>query len=184
MASSKTLSPCLALLLLVSMISFSEAREFQVGGRKSTWEVPSSPDEFNKWAERNRFVIGDSIVLKYDGKTDSVLEVNEEDYKTCNKSNPIKSYNDGNTRIALDKSGPFFFISGAEGHCEKGQKLEIKVLSANHGSHGHSPADPAPSPVEYHLHHRAPAPAPANGGTGLKAGFMGCFAVVGILALV
>lgn len=119
-------------------------------------------------------------VLKYDGKTDSVLEVTEEDYKTCNKSNPIKSYNDGNTRITLDKSGPFFFISGAEGHCEKGQKLEIKVLSAKHG---HSPAVPAPSPAENH-HHHAPAPAPANGGPGLKVGFMGGFAVAGILAMV
>ncbi|PIN17650.1 hypothetical protein CDL12_09683 [Handroanthus impetiginosus] len=177
MASLQTLIPGLAILVLLSIISFSEAREFVVGGKRSSWEVPSSPDEFNKWAEANRFQIGDSIVLKY-GKNDSVLEVTEADYKTCNKSNPIKSYNDGNTKITLDKSGPFFFISGAEGHCEKGQKLEIKVLSAKHGLYL------APSPVENHHHHHAPAPAPSNGGFGLRTGFMGGLAAVGFLALV
>ncbi|KAK4415220.1 Early nodulin-like protein 1 [Sesamum alatum] len=172
MAALKTLVPCLAVLLFVSMISFSEAREFEVGGKKKTsWELPSSPDEFNKWAQINRFQIGDSILLTYDAKSDSVLEVSEKDYKTCNRSNPIKSYTDGNTKITLDKSGPFFFISGAEGHCQKGQKLEIWVLSAKHSSSsGHSPA---PSPAENHHHHLAPAPAPSNGGSGLRAELMG-----------
>ncbi|KAL0451453.1 UNVERIFIED_CONTAM: Early nodulin-like protein 1 [Sesamum latifolium] len=181
MADLKALIPCLALLLFVSMISFSEAREFEVGGKKTSWELPSSPDEFNKWAQRNRFQIGDSIVLTYDAKSDSVLEVTENNYRTCNISNPIKSYTDGITKITLNKSGPFFFISGAEGHCQKGQKLEIQVLSAKHRSLGHSPA---PSPAETHHHHLAPAPAPANGGSGLRVGLMSGAAVVGILALV
>ncbi|KAK6156618.1 hypothetical protein DH2020_010866 [Rehmannia glutinosa] len=179
MDSLKTLIPCLCVVLLVSVFSFSEARDFVVGGKKSSWQVPSSPDQYNKWAEKTRFQIGDSIVLKYDGKTDSVLEVTEENYKSCNKSNPIKLYSDGNTKITLDKSGPFFFISGAEGHCDKGQKVEIKVLSSNHG---HSPA---PSPADNHHLHHAPAPAPKkSGGSGLKAGFMGGLAAVGFLAFV
>ncbi|KAG8367613.1 hypothetical protein BUALT_Bualt16G0090500 [Buddleja alternifolia] len=182
MALLKSLVPCLAIVIFLSISSLSEAKEFVVGGKKKSWEVPSSPDEFNKWAEKIRFQIDDSIVLKYDGKSDSVLQVSEESYKTCNKSNPIKSYNDGNTKITLDRSGPFYFISGAEDHCQKGQKLEIVVLSANHHSGGHSPAAPSPSPVVNH--HHAPAPAPHNGGSGLKAGFLGGVAVVGILALV
>ncbi|KAL0358266.1 UNVERIFIED_CONTAM: Early nodulin-like protein 1 [Sesamum angustifolium] len=181
MGALKTLIPCLALLFFVSMISFSEAREFEVGGKRPSWELPSSSDDFSKWAQRNRFQIGDSIVLTYDAKSDSVLEVTEKSYKTCNTSNPIKSYADGNTKITLDKSGPFFFISGAEGHCQKGQKLEILVLSAKHHSLGHSPA---PSPAETHHHHLAPAPAPASGGSGLRVGLMSGAAVVAILALV
>ncbi|KAJ0030041.1 hypothetical protein Pint_14391 [Pistacia integerrima] len=32
---------------------------------------------------------------------------------------------DGNTTVELDRWGNYYFISGAEGHCEKGQKLEI-----------------------------------------------------------
>ncbi|CAA3000140.1 early nodulin 1 [Olea europaea subsp. europaea] len=68
------------------------------------WAVPSSVDEFNKWAEKIHFQIGDSLVLKYDSKTDSVLEVTEEDYKICNNANQIKSHHGGETTISLEKS--------------------------------------------------------------------------------
>ncbi|KAL3806052.1 hypothetical protein ACJIZ3_000333 [Penstemon smallii] len=191
MALPKALIPCLARVLLLSMIcSFSGAREFVIDGNNS-WEL------LNIWAQKNRFEIGDSIVLKYDAKTKSVLEVSEENYKICNKLNPIKSHNDGNTKIALEKSGPVFLINGAEDRCEKGEKLEIKVLSTKRGHHH---VAPAPSPVENHHHHitpapvpvpypaenhlhLAPAPAPANGGSPMKGGFMGTFALLGIWAL-
>ncbi|KAL8488604.1 hypothetical protein ACS0TY_024308 [Phlomoides rotata] len=167
MASSKTLIPCLALVVFLSMISFTESREFLVGSKNDSWQIPSSPDVFNNWAKNIRFQIGDSIVFEYDGKSDSVVRVSDEDYIRCNKSNPIKSYNDGNTKILLHKSGPFYYISGAEGHCEKGQKLEIRVLSAKH-SH-----PPAPSPSEnHHHHHHAPAPAPHNAASTLKLGLI------------
>ncbi|CAA2998209.1 Hypothetical predicted protein [Olea europaea subsp. europaea] len=41
----------------------SEAREFVVGSENNLWAVPSFVDEFNKWAEKTRFQIGDSLVL-------------------------------------------------------------------------------------------------------------------------
>ncbi|KAH6835946.1 hypothetical protein C2S53_002729 [Perilla frutescens var. hirtella] len=165
------------LVLCLALVHLSEAREFHVG---NSWQIPSSPDAFDKWAQKNRFEIGDSIVLKYDGKKDSVVEVNEADYRSCIKANPIKTYNDGNTKITLEKSGLFFFISGAEGHCEKGQKLEVRVLSANH--HPHSTVAPAPSPVAHH--HHAPAPAPHNGGATLQFGVLGGVAAALVIALV
>ncbi|XP_022851611.1 early nodulin-like protein 1 [Olea europaea var. sylvestris] len=59
----------------------------------------------------------------------SLLEVNEEDYKICNNANLIKSHNDRETTIPLEKSCLFFFIGGAEEHCQKGQRLEVMVLS-------------------------------------------------------
>ncbi|GER46979.1 early nodulin-like protein [Striga asiatica] len=173
----KFLVPCLAVVFLF-VISFCEAKDFVVGGSKSSWRVPSSPDEYNKWAERKRFHIGDSIVFRYDGKIDSVLRVTEENYKSCNLSNPIQSYDDGHTRITLDKSGPFYFISGAHGHCGKDQKVEIRVISAKHGP------SPAPSPSD---DHHAPAPAPKkSGGDGLRAVFVVglAAAAVGVLAVV
>ncbi|XP_022859599.1 uncharacterized protein LOC111380307 [Olea europaea var. sylvestris] len=58
-----------------------EAREFVVGCENNLWAVPSSIDEFNKWAKKTHFQIGDFLVLKHNSKTHSVLEVNEEDYK-------------------------------------------------------------------------------------------------------
>ncbi|KAL8040832.1 hypothetical protein ABFX02_10G125500 [Erythranthe guttata] len=180
MASSKTLVPCLALLLLF-VISFSEAKNFHIGGRRSSWKIPSYPTEYNHWASKKRFQIGDSIDMKYDGKVDSVLEVSEEDYKNCNKSNPIKTYNDGNTKITFDKSGPFYFISGAEGHCEKGQKIEIRVITPKHVTPPAAAPQPSPASAGDSIHH-VPAPAPHRAAAAaLNVGFMsGVFAVVGV----
>ncbi|KAL1548941.1 mavicyanin-like [Salvia divinorum] len=172
-------------LALVCLMSFSEAREFHVVDDKASWQIPSFPDAYDKWAQKNRFVIGDSIVFKYDRKLDSVVEVSEADYKTCSRLHPVKSYDDGNTRIALDKSGPHFLISGADGHCEKGQKLEIRVLSAHH--HHHHAAAPSPSSlIARNGSHHAPAPAPAHhsGAAMLRAGvFVGTAAAL-VFALV
>ncbi|KAL4589906.1 hypothetical protein LXL04_002818 [Taraxacum kok-saghyz] len=143
--SSRSLFLCLtAVLVLFSMnLDSSEATEFRVGGNKeNAWRIPTAPNELNEWAGKERFRIGDSLVFKYDSKVDSVLQVGEEGYKKCNKSSPIKSYQDGNTMIKLDKAGPFFFISGATGNCEKGEKLEVKVLSPKHAG---SVSAPSPS---------------------------------------
>ncbi|XP_057487739.1 early nodulin-like protein 14 [Actinidia eriantha] len=181
MAPLRYLVLCLAFMLVV-LFTFSEGREFLVGGRENSWKVPSSPDDFNKWSGKMRFLIGDFLVLNYDPKLDSVLQVTVEDYKVCNRSNPIKSYTDGNTTISLDRSGAFYFISGAEGHCEEGQKLEVRVLSAKHAPRAHPPAtSPVPAPVP------APAPSPypagiippSGGASGLRVRV--CVGVVGFL---
>ena len=79
----------------------------------------------------------------------------------------------------LDRSGPFYFISGAKGHCEQGQKMIIVVLS---GIHTFSGVSPAPSPVEYHGPNAAPSP--TSGVSGLRSGVYGSlFLVLGSLLL-
>ncbi|XP_022862296.1 early nodulin-like protein 3 [Olea europaea var. sylvestris] len=88
-----------------------------IDGENNLWAVSFSVDEFNKWAKKTHFQIGDSLVLKYDSKIDSVLEVTKEDYKIYKNANPIKSHHGGETTISLEKLGLFFFISGAEEHC-------------------------------------------------------------------
>ncbi|XP_055802333.1 early nodulin-like protein 1 [Solanum dulcamara] len=166
--------PLLAYFVIITFSTrcFCEAREFVVDGKENSWKIPSSPNELNKWAEKNRFQIGDYIVLNYDPKSDSVLEVNEEDYNNCNKAQPIKTYKDGETKILLDKSGPFFFISGANGHCENGQKLQLKVLSPQHSSsNDHFTAS---APVKF----ITPAPSPVSGSSGMKIGIIGGFMVM------
>ncbi|XP_022870795.1 early nodulin-like protein 1 [Olea europaea var. sylvestris] len=126
-----------------------KTREFVVGCENNLWAVPSSVDEFNKWAKKTHFQIGDSLVLKYNSKTHSVLEVNEEGYKISNNANLIKSHNDRETTISLEKSCLFFFISGAEEHCQKGQRLEVMVLSEKNGF-GHQSTAKEPS-SQHHL---------------------------------
>jgi len=79
--------------------------------------------------------------------------------------------------VKLDRSGPFYFISGAEGHCEKGQKLVTVVLSVRRQF---SYVSPAPSPVEF----EGPAVAPTSGGVSLRGGLMVVFGfLVGLVVL-
>ncbi|GMY29177.1 early nodulin-like protein 1 [Fagus crenata] len=167
-------SRAISAFVLLFVLSYSEAREIMVGGKTDAWKIPSSQsDSLNQWAEGSRFLIGDSLVWKYDSGKDSVLQVNKENYVSCNTSNPIEEYKDGNTKVKLDRSGPFYFISGSKGHCEKGQKLVVVVLSPRHRYTGISPA---PSPVEFD----GPAVAPTSSATKLQSGLM---VALGIFAL-
>ncbi|KAK4485842.1 hypothetical protein RD792_008489 [Penstemon davidsonii] len=165
------------LFILVIFSSFSEARELLVGGKSNAWKIPSSQsDSLNHWAENSRFLIGDSLVWEYDETKDSVLQVTKRDYVTCNTSTPIETYN--TTKVKLERSGPYYFISGAEGHCEKGQKLIVVVMSIKHHRRP-SHVSPAPSPAE--LEGPWIAPAPSSGVGCLRGG--GGFLVVGLGAL-
>ncbi|XVF48265.1 hypothetical protein PTKIN_Ptkin03bG0176100 [Pterospermum kingtungense] len=155
-----------SLVLLFLFLSFTDAKDILVGGKQDAWKIPSSEsDSLNKWAENSRFRIGDSLVWKYDGGKDSVLQVKKEDYTSCNTSNPIAEYKDGNTKVKLEKSGPYYFISGAKGHCEQGQKLIVVVLSQRGRYTGISPA-PSPAEIE------APAIAPTSSAAAFKAGLL------------
>ncbi|KAJ6914323.1 hypothetical protein NC651_016556 [Populus alba x Populus x berolinensis] len=162
MASHK--AALLSWIVIVSLfVTFTEARDIMVGGKNYSWKIPSSEsDSLNKWAESSRFRVGDTLVWTYDPKKDSVLQVIKKDYETCNTSSPLVTYKDGNTKVKLDKSGPYYFISGADGHCEQGQKLITVVMSMRSHFMGISPA---PSPVEF----GGPAVAPTStGGVNLR----------------
>lgn len=76
-------------------------------------------------------------------KDDSVLEVSNADYTTCNVSNPVVKFDDGETVFQFRRSGLFYFISGRRGHCKDGQRLIVRVL---HPSEAVS-AGPAASPA-------------------------------------
>ncbi|MCL7029662.1 hypothetical protein MKW94_003609 [Papaver nudicaule] len=102
--------------------------EYDVGDTKG-WVVPqpNASEIYNEWASKKRFQIDDSIRFKY-GK-DSVMVVSETDYKACNSTQPTFFSNNGNTIFKLDRACYFYFISGVSGHCERGQKMIIKVLA-------------------------------------------------------
>ncbi|KAJ4709582.1 Early nodulin-like protein [Melia azedarach] len=153
----------LILALWCLLFTFSEAREILVGGKENSWTIPPSANFFNMWAEKIRFRKGDFLLWKYDGKTDSVLEVTKEHYDNCKTSKPIKEYKDGDTKIELSRSGPHYFISGAKEHCQKGQKVLVVVLPEKHKSpDGGKPPASAP----------APSPDPNSAAYGSRVGFV------------
>ncbi|KAM6577214.1 hypothetical protein CsatB_029051 [Cannabis sativa] len=150
-----------SLILLFSLLfTISEAKEILVGGNSDSWSIPTSNQtQLNQWAGKNRFRIGDTLVWNYDGEKDSVLEVSKEDYEACNTGRAIKEHKDGNTKVSLDRAGPFYFISGAKGHCQKGQKLIVVVLSPRRSRF--FGISPAPSPADIN----GPAVAPTSAAT-------------------
>ncbi|KAL7122307.1 hypothetical protein ACP275_01G037700 [Erythranthe tilingii] len=165
------LSSVVVLLIVLFSVGFSEARDYLVGGKADAWKIPTSDsDSLNHWAQNSRFLIGDSLVWQYDAASDSVLQVTKRDYVTCNTSSPIETYTGGQTKVKLEQYGPHYFISGAQGHCEKGQKLIVVVISERH--HRHIEVSPAPSPAEFEGPAAAPAPAPASGARSLSGGLL------------
>jgi len=131
----------LCFLLAVESIS---AFVYRVGGRKG-WVVPraTDPDAYNHWAGSHRFQIGDSLLFKYPQGRDSVLVVTEQAYNTCNTTSAVVYADNGDSIFRFTASGPFFFISGVEGNCLKGQKLVIVVMGQRDSSViWHSPATP------------------------------------------
>ncbi|CAN4094138.1 unnamed protein product [Withania somnifera] len=148
------------------LCSSCEAYTFYAGG-KSGWVLNPS-ESYSHWSERNRFQVNDTIVFKFKLGEDSVLLVDKDDYNKCNKEKPILELKHGNSKFKFEGSGPYYFISGHEDNCEKGQKLKVVVLSLNHHK-AQSASSPAPvvsvGPV-------SPAPAPAaSGALGLMGGF-------------
>ncbi|WMV39248.1 hypothetical protein MTR67_032633 [Solanum verrucosum] len=146
-------------VFFLSFICSSQGYKFYVGGKEG-WVLKPS-ESYDHWARRNRFQVNDTIVFKYKKGSDSVLVVHDnDDYLKCNKTSPIHHLKDGHSRLKFTRNGRFYFISGKDDNCEKGQKVLVVVMSPNHQkspSPASSPvATPAPQPES-----ASPAPAPA-----------------------
>ncbi|KAE8732172.1 Early nodulin-like protein 3 [Hibiscus syriacus] len=102
------------------------SREFQVN-----WGLHhfSNAENYNQWAEKKRFQIGDSLVFSYSSNDDSVLNVTREAYENCNTESPTTKYTDGHTVFSLGHSGPYYFISGNKDNCVKNEKLVVVVMA-------------------------------------------------------
>lgn len=108
-----------------------------------------------------------------------MLQVTRKDYLSCNTSSPVAAHNDGRTVVKLRRSGPYYFISGAEGACEKGERLIVVVMAPRRLL---APA-PAPAPMMFD----GPAVAPTSGGPLMLAvnlGLVGALLVAGVLGVV
>ncbi|XP_042455615.1 early nodulin-like protein 1 [Zingiber officinale] len=159
-------------LVLLAMMDLIRGYDFYAGGRDG-WVLHPS-ESYSHWAERNRFQVSDSIVFAYEKGKDSVLMVPEHDFYSCNLSRPLLWLDGGNDRFAFNHSGLFFFVSGAPGKCELGQKLEVVVMAIRHWPPPpHStpcPAPKAPPPLsvtpppvpDAFGSWTSPAPAPAQ----------------------
>ncbi|KAK1264109.1 hypothetical protein QJS04_geneDACA009421 [Acorus gramineus] len=95
---------------------------------------------YSKWTPGKTFRVGDSLVFNYDKDNHNVFKVNGALFKARQVplANTNNSLTTGNDVVPLKTAGNKWYICGAEGHCDLGQKLVITVLD------NQSPA-PAPS---------------------------------------
>ncbi|TVU42296.1 hypothetical protein EJB05_08693 [Eragrostis curvula] len=167
MASRAALLLCASVLFAAA--ACSQANDVVVGGADHGWKVPVQPDALNLWSSVHRFQVGDNLVFKYDDPADAVLEVTRDDYNRCSTASPLAVHKaaaagSGRVTVPLPRSGPFYFVSGAPGSCQKGERVVVVVVSEKHSRvprRGFFPPAAAPSMMPYGS---APAPAPVTGG--------------------
>ncbi|CAM0909465.1 unnamed protein product [Alopecurus aequalis] len=134
------------LLCFALMAAAATATQFRVGGDKG-WSAPDGTTEpYNTWSGRMRFEIGDQLLFVYPKDADSVLLVDQAAYNACNTTTYITKFEGGSTVFTLDRSGPFFFISGNQASCTANQKLIVVVLATEHTPPSHSPMPPSSMP--------------------------------------
>ncbi|CAL9017527.1 unnamed protein product [Prunus brigantina] len=81
--------------------------------------------DYNEWASTKDFHVGDTLTFSYDNQFHNVMQVTNEDYESCNPASPIAVYASGSDTITLERPDNFYFLCGAPGHCQAGQRVEI-----------------------------------------------------------
>lgn len=88
-------------------------------------------------------------VFNYPSGQDSVIQVNNKDYESCNTDASAEKFSDGHTVIKLTQSGPHFFISGNKNNCLKNEKLVVTVMADRtnkNSNNNQTTTPPSPSP--------------------------------------
>ncbi|KAM0917727.1 hypothetical protein ACQ4PT_009181 [Festuca glaucescens] len=129
-------------ILASASASASSPRVLTVGGDARGWRQPAPGEEtYNHWASRSRFHVGDLLYFRY-ARNDSVLVVTRDDYKLCRGDRPALRLDGGEeARFRLERSGSLYFISGAPGHCDAGQRLTVRVMAQHDDDASASPAE-------------------------------------------
>ncbi|KAK9086723.1 hypothetical protein Syun_029117 [Stephania yunnanensis] len=87
------------------------------------------------------------LIFEYHAHSHNVMQVNPSDFKLCNSTAPpLAVYTSGNDVVTFKMVGNYYFICGAPGHCEAGQKVEIKVVPSSPSSSMSGASRPALSP--------------------------------------
>ncbi|XP_031099920.1 mavicyanin-like [Ipomoea triloba] len=141
--------------MAVSRSPATVAGEVYKVGDAAAWTIGGI--DYHQWASCRAFHVGDILIFEYNPEGHNVMRVGREDYKSCNTASPIATYASGNDSIRIMGPGHYYYICGFEGHCQGGQKVDIRVFKVPQPTEVPSGGSPALSP-----HHTvAPAPAPA-----------------------
>ncbi|XP_022869078.1 mavicyanin-like [Olea europaea var. sylvestris] len=133
---------------LMAVFGFCLGSVYKVGD-SAGWTIIGNVD-YNTWASSKTFQIGDTLIFNYDAKFHNVLQVALPDFHSCNSSSPLATYSTGNDSITITSPGHYYYTCGFVGHCEAGQKVDIRVPKALQPT-----AVPVSSPIRAPPSHKA-----------------------------
>ncbi|KAI3526745.1 hypothetical protein L1887_06007 [Cichorium endivia] len=132
-----------AVVMAVIMAAFTMGiggEVYKVGG-SAGWTNIGHVD-YKTWASTKVFHVGDTIVFQYNKDFHNVARVTYTDFLTCHGAAPYSTFTSGNDSFPIVYPGHYYFICTIPGHCEAGQKVDIRVPVA--GRHSTLPSTPAP----------------------------------------
>ncbi|KAF3788557.1 Mavicyanin [Nymphaea thermarum] len=135
MASPQLLAVC---FILLCTITFTLSGQYHMVGDSGGWTVGTT--NYTSWSASKSFQVGDNIrkntahishllsaVFQYNNKFHNVVQVTRSSCHSCNTSSPLAVHSTGNDTFLVNSRGHYFFICGFPGHCEGGQKVDIRV---------------------------------------------------------
>ncbi|KAF8388029.1 hypothetical protein HHK36_026695 [Tetracentron sinense] len=143
------LQRAMVLFLVMAALRVSFATVYKVGD-SAGWTTIGNVD-YKKWASTKTFHVGDTVLFEYNSQFHNVMQVNHTDYKSCNITTPMATHSTGNDSIAISRTGHYYFLCGVPGHCQAGQKVDIRIARASSSvaptpSVSPSPSSSSPSP--------------------------------------
>ncbi|XP_024973820.1 mavicyanin-like [Cynara cardunculus var. scolymus] len=83
---------------------------------------------YSTWASLKEFRVGDILLFNYNPTNHNVMQVNHVSFESCNITMSMKTYESGNDSFTITAPGHYYFICSFPGHCDAGQKVDIRVL--------------------------------------------------------
>ncbi|OVA12580.1 Plastocyanin-like [Macleaya cordata] len=165
-------------MVLVMMVTVVAAALLQVSmatvykvGDSTGWTTIGNFD-YQKWAASKTFRVGDIILFEYNTQFHNVMQVNHPDYQSCNTTGPLKTYTSGNDSITITRNGHYYYLCGVPGHCQSGQKVDIRVARLS------KTTAPAPSTSPPSASPPAPESSPKNSAPLPSMGVLGKLVLV------
>nr|XP_043616093.1 mavicyanin-like [Erigeron canadensis] len=167
------------LIIVFGFVITSNANTYIVGDN-SGWDISTNLDT---WEQGKKFIVGDVLVFQY-ASTDSVCEVGQESYRTCNTTKVINCFSDGNTSIPLTTPGERYFFCGNRLYCYSGMKLDV-IVERNQSAVAQAPLSDVPKSDSGGSKKNTPSTVVESGGVfvrvGLDSVLMGALGILGVL---
>ncbi|KVH94407.1 mavicyanin-like [Cynara cardunculus var. scolymus] len=136
----------LMMIELGARVVMVTGKQYKVGDSAGWTTKPNST--YLSWASSKNFRVEDVLWFEYNATIDNVIRVSLSDFRSCNTSAPIKTFNSGNDSFTIKAPGHYYFTSGFSGHCKAGQKLDVRVLKTSQNATQPSGRTPSPSPSD------------------------------------